>query len=146
MHNRCWLAAIEAEVQQYIEKHSALYDQSGRRLVVRNGRLPSRRIQICAGPIEVSQPRVNDRRENKRFTSLILPPYVRRSPTMDSLIPLLYLKGVSTNEIPEALEPILGPGAKCFSAANINKLTEGWHDDYQQWNTRSLQNKEYVCI
>jgi len=138
--------AIEAEVQQYIEKHSTLLDQSGRRLVVRNGRLPSRRLQTSAGPIEVSQPRVNDRREGKRFTSLILPPYVRRSPTMDSLIPLLYLKGISTNDIPEALEPILGPGAKGLSAANITKLTEGWHDDFQQWNNRSLQNKEYVYI
>lgn len=138
--------AIEAEVQQYIEKHSALLDRSGRRLVVRNGRLPSRRLQTSAGAIDVSQPRVNDRREGKRFTSLILPPYVRRSPTMDSLIPLLYLKGISTNDIPEALEPILGPGAKGLSAANITKLTEGWHDELQQWNNRSLQSKEYVYI
>lgn len=139
-------AAIEAEVQQYIEQHRTLRDQSGRRLVVRNGRLPNRRIQTCAGLIEVSQPRVNDRREGKRFTSLILPPYARRSPSMDCLIPLLYLKGVSTNDIPEALDPILGPGARGLSPANITKLTEGWHEEFQKWDKRSLEGKEYVYI
>lgn len=136
--------AIEAEVQQYIQKNSHFLDPSGRRLVVRNGRLPSRTLQTCAGSIELSQPRVNDRRTGKRFGSLILPRYARRSPTMDSLIPLLYLKGVSTNNIPEALEPILGPGAKGLSPANITKLTEGWHDQYKNWNCRSLEGKEYV--
>ncbi len=139
-------AAIEAEVQQYIQKHSHLHDQSGRRLVVRNGTLPTRLVHTCAGSIEVTQPRIHDRRKDKRFTSQILPPYIRRSPTMDSLIPLLYLKGVSTSDIPEALEPILGPGAKSLSAANINKLTESWHDDYLQWSNRSLKDKEYVYI
>jgi len=138
--------AIEAEVQQYIDKHSALRDRSGRKQVVRNGRLPTRKIQTGAGAIEVSQPRINDRREGKQFTSLILPPYARRSPTMDCLIPLLYLKGVSTSDIPEALEPLLGPGAKGLSPANITKLTEGWHDEYQKWNGRSLEGKEYVYI
>lgn len=138
--------AIEAEVQQYIQKHSNLHDQSGRRLVVRNGTLPTRRVHTCAGSIEVTQPRINDRRKDKRFTSQILPPYIRRSPTMDSLIPLLYLKGISTSDIPEALEPILGPGAKSLSASNINKLSEGWHDDYLQWSKRSLKDREYVYI
>jgi hypothetical protein len=135
-------AAIEAEVQQYIDQHRALRDQSGRRLVVRNGRLPNRRIETCAGLIEVSQPRVYDRREGNRFTSLILPPYARRSPSMDCLMPLLYPKGVSTNDIPEALEPILGQGAKGLSPTNITKLTEGWHEEFQKWDKRSLEGKK----
>ena len=139
-------SAIELEVQQYIAENAACLDERGRRLVVRNGRLPRRRIQTAAGPMEVQQPRVNDRREGKRFVSSILPPYARRSPSLDCLIPLLYLKGVSTNAMPEALEPILGEGAKGLSASNISRLAESWIDDFQAWNARELSGKNYVYL
>ena len=138
--------AIELEVQQYIAENAACLDECGRRLVVRNGRLPQRQIQTAAGPMEVQQPRVNDRREGKRFVSSILPPYARRSPSLDCLIPLLYLKGVSTNAMPEALEPLLGEGAKGLSASNISRLAESWIADFESWNARDLSGKNYVYL
>lgn len=143
---RMLASAIELEVQQYIAEHAACLDESGRRLVARNGRLPQRQVQTAAGPMEVRQPRVNDRREGKRFVSSILPPYARRSPFLDCLIPLLYLKGVSTNAMPEALEPLLGEGAKGLSASNVSRLAESWIADFEAWNARDLSGKNYVYL
>lgn len=139
-------SAIELEVQQYVAENAACLDKEGRRLVTRNGRLPLRRIQTGSGPVEVQQPRVNDRREGKRFASSILPPYARRSPSLDCLIPLLYLKGVSTNAMPEALEPLLGEGAKGLSASNISRLAESWMADFESWNARDLSGRNYVYL
>lgn len=138
--------AIEMEVQQYITEHETLRDETGKRLVVRNGRLPQRQIQTGIGPVEISQPRVHDRREGKRFVSSILPRYARRTPSLDCLIPLLYLKGVSTNLMPEALRPLLGEGAKGLSASNVSRLVEGWIEDYEAWNQRDLMGKNYVYL
>lgn len=96
--------AIEGEVADYIEAHKTVLDPTtGRRMVVRNGRLPSRELQSALGPIPVSQPRVRDRREGEKFTSRILPPFMRRAPNIQSLIAILYLKCVSTNDFPDAL-------------------------------------------
>jgi len=139
-------SAIELEVQQRIAENAACLDQNGRRLVVRNGRLPQRQIQTATGPMEVQQPRVNDRRDGKRFVSSILPPYARRSPSLDCLIPLLYLKGVSTSAMPEALEPLLGEGAKGLSASNVSRLAESWIADFETWNARDLSGKNYVYL
>lgn len=139
-------AFFELEVERYVSQHAALRDESGRRLVVRNGHRHAREIQTGAGPIEVVQPRVNDRREGCKFSSSILPPYARRAPSLDCLIPLLYLKGVSTNAMPEALEPLLGEGAKGLSASNISRLVEGWTADFEAWNARDLGGKNYVYL
>jgi len=95
--------AIEAEVADYVERHQALVDEQGHRLVVRNGRLPRRSLQTGLGPLEVHQPRVHDRRDNQRFRSCLLPPYLRRTRELEALLPWLYLKGVSSNDFPEAL-------------------------------------------
>ena len=106
--------AIEAEVADWIDGHAHLRDGAGRRLVVRNGSSPERAIQTGLGDVEVKQPRVHDRRppgERERFTSAILPPYLKRTRSLDELIPWLYLKGVSTGDFSEALTALLGPEA-----------------------------------
>lgn len=138
--------AVEAEVEQYISEHSQSLDPNGRRLVVRNGNMPTRQLQTGAGPLEVTRPRVDDRREGKRFESSILPPYVRKAPSLESLIPLLYLKGVSTNAMSEALEPILGPGAAGLSPATVGRLAESWTEEFAKWNERDLSAKHYVYL
>ena len=137
--------AIDAEVADYLDQHQGERDaRSGHRLVVRNGALPAREILSSLGPIPVEQPRVRDRREGRKFTSAILPPYLRRAPSLEALIPTLYLKGVSTNDFPEALAAILGEGAKGLSASTIVRLKECWEKDYQAWQKRDLTGKRYV--
>ena len=137
--------AIEAEVDDYVERHKELVDeQTGRRMVVRNGRLPAREIQTGLGPIPVSQPRVNDRREGVKFTSNILPPYLRRLPSIEALVAVLYLKGVSTNEFPAALQAILGENAAGLSPTSIVRLKEAWQAEYEAWAKRDLTGKRYV--
>jgi transposase-like protein len=137
--------AIEAEVADYVDHHRReVEEESGRRLVVRNGTLPERAILSALGPIAIKQPRVRDRREGKRFTSAILPPYLRRAPSLEALIPTLYLKGVSTNDFPEALAAILGEGAKGLSPSTIVRLKASWQEDYEAWLSRDLTGKRYV--
>jgi transposase-like protein len=138
-------AAIEAEVADYVEHHAHLADPlTGRRLVTRNGHQPERAIQSGLGDIRVTKPRVHDRRDGVRFTSRILPPYMRRTPSVEALIPLLYLKGISTNDFPEALSAILGPQAGGLSPTTISRLKEVWQGEHRQWASRSLAGKRYV--
>jgi len=138
-------AAIEAEVADYVERHQHLTDgQTGHRLVVRNGSLPAREIQTGLGQCPIRQPRVRDRRPGHKFTSQILPPYMRRSPSIEALIPLLYLKGISTNDFPEALKAILGEQAAGLSPSTITRLKSVWEAEYEKWNTRDLTGKRYV--
>jgi putative transposase len=118
--------AIEAEVTEYIERHQHLVDARGRRLVVRNGHLPERELMTGIGSIPVEQPRVNDRRRGEKFSSKVLPPYMRRVPSLDALIPALYLKGISTGDFTEALSAILGKNAAGLSPTNIVRLKESW--------------------
>jgi putative transposase len=139
-------AAVENEVAEYIERHCALRDESGRRVVVRNGYHPERELVTGIGPLRIRQPRVNDRRPAERFTSAILPRFMRRVPSIDALIPCLYLKGISTGDFSEALEAILGPQASGLSATNIVRLKEGWKLDYDTWRRRDLRGKRYVYI
>lgn len=137
-------AAVEAEVEDYVRRHLEEVDGNGHRLVVRNGRKPERTVLTGAGGLEVSQPRVHDRREECRFTSSILPPYMRRSPSLDALIPALYLKGVSTGDFADALEAILGPDAAGLSANTVTRLKEDWAREYEEWNRRDLTGRRYV--
>jgi len=116
---RMLTAALEAEVETYIEEHKHVLDAKGRRLVERNGHLPGRQITTGIGPLDVRQPRIDDRRvdengERLRFTSSILPPYLRRTKSIDDLIPWLYLKGVSTGGFSDALASILCPAFDHF--------------------------------
>ena len=137
-------ATIENEVHEYIERHAGQRDATGRRQVVRNGHLPERDLVTGIGPVRIKQPRVHDRREGRHFTSKILPPFMRRVPSIDALIPVLYLKGIATSDFSEALEAILGPNATGLSATNIVRLKEGWQHDYDAWSARNLAEKRYV--
>ena len=136
--------AIENEVREYLEAHAGERDEEGRQLVVRNGHLPERDLVTGIGRVRVKQPRVRHKREGERFTSKILPKFMRRVPTIDALIPTLYLKGISTGDFSEALVAILGPNAPGLSPTNIVRLKEGWQKDYQEWAGRDLSGKRYV--
>jgi putative transposase len=137
-------AAIENEVGEYIERFKEARDIRGRRLVVRNGSLPGREIVTGIGPLQVKQPRIHDKREGEAFSSGILPRYMRRVPSIDALIPVLYLKGISTGDFTKALECILGKNAPGLSAANIVRLKRLWEQDYEDWARRDLSHKRYV--
>ena len=143
--------AIDNEVAEYICAASDLRNDQGHRLVVRNGYLPARTIRTGVGPVEIRQPRVNDKRTDEngqriRFSSNILPPYLRRTRSIDELIPWLYLKGVSTGEFTDALKALLGPDAPGLSASNIVRLKASWQQEWAAWSKRSLADKHYVYV
>ena len=141
--------AIRQEVSDYLARRETCRDDEGRRLVVRNGYLPERSLQTPLGDVSVTQPRVRDRRpedERERFTSSILPPYLRRTKSMEELLPWLYLKGVSTGDFGEALQALLGPGARGLSATTITRLKASWETEYKDWDKRSLARKRYAYI
>ncbi len=137
-------AALENEVAEYLQLHSGRKTPDNKQAVVRNGHLPERKILTGLGPLPIHQPRVKDRLKVERFSSAILPPYMRRTPSLDALIPALYLRGVSTGDFGPALEAILGPNAAGLSAANVVRLKDGWQKDCQEWSKRDLRQKEYV--
>ena len=143
-------AALESEVQTFLAQHAAKVDDQGRRLVVRNGSLPSREILTGAGPLPISQPRVRDKSsepaERVRFSSSILPAYLRKSKSIEELIPWLYLKGVSTGDFSEALQALVGPEAKGLSANVIVRLKESWSEEYDLWMKRDFSGKRYVYL
>lgn len=143
-------AALESEVQEFLEQHSFRVDEQGRRQVVRNGYLPLREIVTGAGPLEVSQPRVRDKSadvtERVRFSSSILPPYLRKSKSIEELIPWLYLKGISTGDFSEALQSLVGPDAGGFSANVVVRLKEQWSQEYDTWSRRDLTGKQYAYL
>ena len=136
--------AIEWEVQEYLIENEAGRDKAGCRLVVKNGWREPRQLQTGLGDIEICQQRVHDKRRGKRFISRILPPYVRRAPSIEALIPALYLAGVSTNNFSTALEAILGEKARGLSTNSIVRLKDIWEEEYRQWAGRDLSGKEYV--
>ncbi len=145
------LKAIEAEVADYVEARQHEVDQDGRRLVVRNGYARRRTDVTGVGTLRVSAPRVADRRIDEqgrkfRFTSRILPPYLRRTKSVEELIPWLYLKGISTGDFSEALAALVGPDAPGLSATTVVRLKQVWRSEYQSWSKRSLEGQRFVYI
>lgn len=138
--------ALEREVELYIERFSGERDEKGHRLVVRNGKMPKRELLTGIGPLEVEQPRVDDRRPHQRYTSTILPPYLRRTPSVDAALPALYLKGISTGDFLPALRSLLGDGARGLSSTNIVRLKEHWSEEYKAWCKRDLSDRHYVYL
>lgn len=137
--------AIEAEVETLLACYADVRDEQGRQAVVRNGYLPQREVQTGIGAVSVSVPRVRDRSgRGIRFHSSILPPYMRRSRSVETLLPWLYLKGVSTGDFSEALASLLGPDAPGLSASTISRLKETWQDELKAWQSRDLNAKRYV--
>ena len=142
-------AAIEAEVAEYIEQHKALKDENGRRLVVRNGHHPEREIQTGLGGVSVKKPKVKDRRIDEdgnriQFKSSIIPPYLKKTKSIEELIPWLYLRGISTGDFPQALEALLGENAKGLSSNTVVRLKKCWEEDFEAWSNRDLSGEHFV--
>ena len=139
-------SAIENEVIEFIENNKCQKDEKGHRLIVRNGYLPKRNIQSGIGDISIKQPRVRDKEKNIKFTSALLPKYMKKCPSLENLIPILYLKGVSTNNFQEALESILGEKAKGLSATNIVRLKNDWELEFKEFSQRDMTDKHYIYL
>jgi putative transposase len=142
--------AIEAEVEGFIAGCAGLVDEQGRRRVVRNGHGPERTLQTGIGPIAVRRPKVRDRGASHsariRFTSAVLPAYLRRTKNVEDLLPWLYLKGISTGQFEEALAALLGADAPGLSATTVRRLTEAWQDEHEHWQMRDLSVRRYVYL
>jgi putative transposase len=140
--------ALETEIEVFINQYKELKDELGRQRIVRNGHLPERDIQTGIGAVPVKAPRIRDRhaRPSKRikFSSSILPPYLRKTRSMEHLIPWLYLKGVSTGDFADALSALVGKDAPGLSATTISRLKTVWEQDLKEWQKRDLSNKHYV--
>ena len=140
--------AVEVEVASLLERHADEITDDGRRRLVRHGHLPEREIMTGIGPVAVRCPRVRDRvgqgSERIRFSSAILPPYARRSKSLEVLIPILYLKGISTGDFEQALAALLGKDAGGLSASTITRLKEAWSEEHVRWSKRDLSAKRYV--
>ena len=144
--------AVEAEVAGFLGQHADLKTGDGRQRVVRHGHLPEREVMTGIGPVAVCQPRVRDREAAAgdpgriRFSPSILPPYMRRSKSIETLLPILYLKGISTGDFSEALSALLGKEASGLSASAIGRLKDGWQEDHAAWQKRDLSGKRYAYI
>jgi transposase-like protein len=143
--------ALEAEIESFLSQYADLKDDQGRMRVTRNGYLPGREVQTGIGPLPVKAPRIRDHQpedesDRIRFSSSILPPYLRKTKSMEELIPWLYLKGISTGDFSEALAALVGKDAPGLSAPTISRLKTIWQDDLKQWQKRDLSNKQYVYI
>jgi putative transposase len=138
--------ALQLEVAEYIETHSHLQDEHGRRLVVRNGAAQPRTVIVGATPVTLQAPRVNDRRPGEKFTSRILPPYVRRSQRLEEALPLLYLRGLSTGDFAPALAELFGEAAPGFSPTSIVRFKQLGEQEYQVWRKRDLSACDYIYV
>src|SRR3954464_8683346 len=142
--------AVEAEVAAFLAGHADKHTEDGRQRLVRHGHRPERKIMTGLGPVPVHAPRVRDRNgagEGRiRFTSAILPPYARRSKSLEVLIPILYLRGISSGDFEDALSASLGPDAGGLSASSIARLKDAWSDAHVRWSKRDLSAKRYVYV
>ena len=149
---RMLASALEAEVEAFLERHADERLEDGRRRVVRHGHAPERSIQTGIGALEVRRPKVRDRAagmdgaERVRLTSSILPRWARRSRSLDALLPVLYLRGISTGDFQEVLAALLGPDAPNLSPGAITRLTAGWQQEYERWQGRDLSARRYVYV
>ena len=143
--------ALEAEIETFISQYRDLKDDRDHRRIVRNGHLPERDIQTGIGPVPVKVPRARDRQPEEgsepiRYHSSLLPRYLRKTKSMEELIPWLYLKGISTNDFSEALSALVGKDAPGLSAPTISRIKAIWKEDLEKWQKRDLTHKRYVYI
>lgn len=138
--------ALEVEVEEYLSRLKEERDEHGRALVTGNGDGKERTVLIGCGEVKIRAPRVNDRRPGQQFQSLVLPPYMRKSPNVTEVLPLLYLKGLSTGNFGEALAALFGEGAKGLSPSVISRLKKVWEADYEAFRKRDLSGKNYVYV
>ena len=139
--------AVSEEFAMFLQQHAARHDAEGRQAVVRNGYLPEREVLSGIGPVPVRMPRARDRSgEGLGFRSLLVPPYVRRSKRVDAVLPWLYLKGVSTGNMREALGALVGKEAAGLSAAVISRLKARWSQEYEAWKRSPLGKDRWVYL
>ena len=139
--------AVEAELEAFLASYSGLEDEQGRRAVVRNGYLPERQVTTGIGEISVRVPKTRDRSgSGVHFRSSLIPPYLKRAKSVETLLPVLYLKGISTGDFQEALEALLGEDAKGLSATTISRLKSVWQSEYEAWTKRNLSQSRYVYL
>jgi len=143
-------AALDVEVEEYIARHRGQKDERGHALVVRNGRGRPRQVTVGSGTVVLQAPRANDKRvvegQRQKFTSLVLPPYMRRSPKVVEVLPMLYLCGLSTGDFKEALASLLGEDASGLSPSAITRLTLAWREEREQWRRRWLADRDYIYV
>jgi transposase-like protein len=142
---RMLVAALKAEVDEYVAQHADHRDEAGHALVVRNGVAEPRKVTTAAGELEIQAPRVHDRRDGRRFTSAILPPWARRSPKVTEVLPVLYLRGISTKDFEPALAEFFGSEAG-LSASTIQRLTREWSAELSGFQQRDLHQIDYVYL
>ena len=136
--------AVEAELHVFLRQFSAVTDEQGRQQVVRNGYLPERQVQTGIGLVSVRVPKIRDKRaQGVKFNSALLPPYLRKTKSVEEMLPWLYLKGISTGDFQEALQALLGPNAQGISAATISRCKRLWEAEHEQWSRRRFENKHY---
>ena len=141
------LAAFEKEVQDFLSECEHRRLENGRAAVVRNGYLPRREIQTGVGPISVRIPKTRSRDgEPGTFQSVLVPPYVRKTRTLEAAVPWLYLKGVSTGEMGSALEALMGPQVKGFSPSTVSRLKRSWSEQYKEWRKRPVDKDRWVYL
>jgi len=139
--------AVEAELYGYLQQFAALKNEKGHQRVVRNGYLPEREIQTGIGAVAVRVPKIRDKSgQGVKFNSTLLPPYVRKTKSIEEVLPWLYLKGISTGDFQEALQALLGSDAKGLSASTISRCKQIWEEEHDTWNRRRMENKRYVYI
>ena len=141
--------AVAAEVSEFLAAHAHLLDEEGRARLVRHGFLPEREVTTGIGKVRVQMPRVRDRGlsgegSKIRFSSSLVPPYLRKSKSVEELLPWLYLKGISTGDFSEALAALLGPDGEGLSSSTITRLKATWQEEYETWRKRDLSGKRYV--
>jgi putative transposase len=145
-------AALESEIESQLNAHAHLLDEQGCRTVVRNGHAPERTILSAVGPVQVRRPRLDERKasdrevNHQRFTSGVLPRFLRRTPSVEGVVATLYLKGISTNDFDVAVRAIYGEQAGSLSASTVSRLKEAWYEEYSQWRKRTLSAKEYAYL
>jgi len=139
--------AVETELAEFMQQYTGRKLDDGRAAVVRNGYHPEREIQTGIGPVTVEIPKVRSKDgEPVTFRSVMVPPYVRKTRSLEAAIPWLYLKGVSTGEMANALEVLVGPEAKGLSASTVARLKQAWSEDYKVWREKRLDNDQWVYI
>jgi transposase-like protein len=139
--------AVEAELQELLEQHSERRTGDGKAGVVRNGYLPERELQTGVGPVTVRIPKVRAKTgEPVIFRSALVPPYVRKTKSLEAALPWLYLKGISTGEMSEALAVLVGSEAKGLSASTVSRLKQVWAEEYSRWCDARLDKDRWVYV
>jgi len=139
--------AVEAELQELLARHAGRRTESGHAGVVRNGYLPERELQTSLGPVTVKIPKLRAKTgEPVTFQSALVPPYIRKTRSLEAALPWLYLKGISTGEMGAALEVLVGPKAKGLSASTVSRLKQAWGQEYRHWSDKRLELDQWVYV